>query len=151
MTVFGVLIGVVLVVLTGGLIALTYIPRICPECRKLVFEDTPSCPRCGHTRKPPRRRDSWQRTALERDPARPKPDEPLQAHIDWLVRKGFRVLSQTGSAAQLVRPKVFEFGWALLWFLLIAFGVLVYIFYYLSKKDETVYLSVQPDGSVRMT
>ena len=47
--VFGVLIGVVLVILTGGLIALTYIPRVCPECRKLVSEHRGRCPGCGRT------------------------------------------------------------------------------------------------------
>ncbi len=69
--------------------------------------------------------------------------EALQAQINEYARKGYIVQSQTETSAQLVKPKVFSFVWALLWFLLLGVGVLVYIFYYMSKNDQTVYLYVE--------
>ena len=73
---------------------------------------------------------------------------PLQGHITEYVRKGYVVQSQTETSAQLVKPKVFSFVWSFLWFLLLGVGVLVYIFYYMSKKDQTVYLYME-DGKVK--
>lgn len=61
--------------------------------------------------------------------------------LNWYVRQGFRVVSQTESSAQLVKPKVFSFVWALLWFLLLGVGLVVYLLYYAAKKDKTVYLT----------
>ena len=72
----------------------------------------------------------------------------LQNEINDYVRRGFIVQSQTETSAQLVKPKVFSFVWAFIWFLLLGVGVLVYIFYYMSKNDQTVYLSVE-DGKVK--
>jgi hypothetical protein len=37
-----------------------------------------------------------------------------------------------------------------MWFLLCGFGVLVYVFYYMGKKDTTVLLELNPDGSLRV-
>ena len=80
---------------------------------------------------------------------RPNAEAPLQEHIGWYVREqGFIVVSQTETSAQLVKPKGFSLMWALLWFLLLGIGLLVYIFYYVSKKDQTVYLYVE-DGKVK--
>ena len=69
--------------------------------------------------------------------------EALQAQINEYARKGYIVQSQTETSAQLVKPKVFSFVWALLWFLLLGIGLLIYILYYLSKNDQTVYLYVE--------
>ncbi len=74
-------------------------------------------------------------------PDQPGADKPLQDHINWYVQLGYRVVSQTEVSAQLVKPKQFSFIWALLL-------VLIYFFYYMSKKDETVYLTVGADGRV---
>ena len=38
--------------------------------------------------------------------------------------------------------------WATLWFLVFGIGVLIYIFYYMAKTDEIVYLEVGPDGAI---
>jgi len=51
-------------------------------------------------------------------------------------------MSQTPYTAQLVRPKKFSFLWATAWFLLCGVGVLVYVFYYMNKKDDQIYLQV---------
>ncbi len=71
----------------------------------------------------------------------------LQNEINDYVRTGFIVQSQTETSAQLLKPKVFSFVWAFIWFLLLGVGVLIYIFYYMSKNDESVYLYVE-DGKV---
>jgi len=65
---------------------------------------------------------------------------PLQERVSRYVGRGYRVLSQTEQGVQLVRPKQFSFVWATAWFLLCGVGVLVYVFYYASKKDDTLYL-----------
>ena len=78
----------------------------------------------------------------------PKTDAPLQTHIDWYVSQGFRVVSQTDSSAQLVKPKQFSFLWALLWLLALGIGLIVYLLYYIGKHDQTVYLTVV-EGVVR--
>ena len=75
----------------------------------------------------------------------------MQAHIDWHIRQGYRVASQTATSAQLVKPKVFSFVWAFFWFLGFGVGILVYLLYYLSKRDKAVYLSVAANGVVTRT
>ena len=74
---------------------------------------------------------------------------PLRLEIDRLVQDGYRVVSETEFSAQLVKPKAFSFGWALIWFLFFGIGVLIYIFYYMAKKDAVVYLTHSPDGSIQ--
>lgn len=36
------------------------------------------------------------------------------------------------------REKVFNFGWALFWFAFFGVGILIYIFYWMSKRDEII-------------
>src|SRR6185437_8101191 len=69
----------------------------------------------------------------------------LQAEIDRYVRQGYRVVSQTDTAAQLVKPKTFSFFWAVVGFLVL------YVLYYLSKHDRVVYLTVDATGKVSAT
>jgi hypothetical protein len=73
----------------------------------------------------------------------------LQASVMNYVRAGYRVVNQTPASVQLMRPKTFSFLWATAWFLLCGVGVLVYIFYYMGKKDEQTYLSVDQYGRLR--
>ena len=80
--------------------------------------------------------------------ARPKPDQSLQEHINWYVGQGYLVQSQTETAAQLVKKKAFSFMWAFLWFLFFGIGLLIYIFYYMTKRDKLVYLTVVTGGYV---
>jgi len=61
--------------------------------------------------------------------------ETLQAEINQYVRKGYQVVSQTETTAQLVKPKRFS----LVWFFLF-FGIF-YLPYYIAKRDKTVYLT----------
>lgn len=73
----------------------------------------------------------------------------LQREISGYLRRGFRVQSQTETTAQLVKPKKFSLLWAVLWFFVFGVGLVLYLLYYLSKKDETVYLEVGEAGQVK--
>ena len=79
---------------------------------------------------------------------KPGADKPLQEHINWYVRQGYHVVSQTETAAQLVRQKRFSIMWFLLGLLAVGVGAVVYIIYFMMKRDATVYLTVQ-DGAVK--
>ena len=80
--------------------------------------------------------------------SKPGANDSLQDHINWYVNRGYQVQSQTETSAQLVKPKRFSLIWALIWTLLVLVGLIIYIFYYISKKDQTVYLYVE-DGKVK--
>lgn len=60
--------------------------------------------------------------------------------IDNLVAfysaKGFAVTNRSGNQVQMVRKKKFSFWWALAWFLLFGVGVIIYLLYYLAKRDD---------------
>lgn len=73
----------------------------------------------------------------------------LDQEIGKYIKRGFRVISRTDTTAQLVKPKKFSLLWAFLWFLLIGIGLLVYVFYYVAKKDKTIYLEVDELGNVK--
>jgi uncharacterized protein YuzE len=77
----------------------------------------------------------------------------LQNEINSYIKKGFRVISQTDTTAQLLNPKKFSLLWAVLWFLLFGVGILIYLFYYLAKRDEQIYdeqiyIEITPTGKV---
>ena len=75
----------------------------------------------------------------------------LQQAIGEYLAQGYRVLSQTDTTAQLVKPKQFGTLWFILWLLT---GVLwiVYLAYYLAvKREGKVYLQVDPQGFVHRT
>jgi hypothetical protein len=68
--------------------------------------------------------------------------------VDYL-KNGYRILCRTEKWAQLWRPKVFSYVWFFVMFiLLLGFGGLIYGAYYLSKREQAVYLRLEPDGSV---
>jgi hypothetical protein len=66
----------------------------------------------------------------------------LQREIETWVNRGYRVITQTDSTAQLVKPKRFS----LIWFFLLL-GVF-YIPFYLFARDKTVYLTVDHLGRI---
>ncbi len=67
----------------------------------------------------------------------------LQSIIEDHASRGFTVSSQTETTAEMVRAKEFNLVPALLWALLFLIGVLVYVFYYMYKSDETIFIRVQ--------
>lgn len=68
--------------------------------------------------------------------------DPLEQEIQRYVGAGYRMVARGETSAQMVRPKNFNLTAAMLWLMVFGIGVLVYLAYYLSKADETVYLSV---------
>lgn len=76
---------------------------------------------------------------------------PLLANeIQKYVRQGYRVINQTATSAQLVRPKQFSCLWATIWTLMLGIGLIFYLFWYASKKEDTIYLQVI-DDKVKVT
>jgi hypothetical protein len=85
----------------------------------------------------------------------PQPSSaPGSDKLEEMIRRytvgGYRVVNQTTTTAQLVKPKEFSAIWAVLWFLVFGFGVLVYIFYYMGKRDTIVHLSLNAEGGLRI-
>jgi len=78
-----------------------------------------------------------------------KRKEILEREIGIYGKRGFHVVSRTDTTAQLMRPKQFSCLWATLWFLLFGVGLLIYVFYYMSKSDEVVNIFVDEDGRIR--
>ena len=74
----------------------------------------------------------------------------LQAEIARRTSQGWMIVSSGPTQAQMKKPKSFSFGWALLWFLLLGIGLLVYIFYYMAKKEPLIYIQVT-DGQLSVT
>lgn len=72
----------------------------------------------------------------------------LQARINGYLSQGYRVVSQTDTTAQLVRPKKFSCLIAAILFLLMILPFVLYLLYYMSKRDDIVYLSVDDFGNV---
>ncbi len=75
----------------------------------------------------------------------------LDEEIATYMRDGFFVRQRTAAAAQLTKPKVFSFVWALLWFLAFGVGIIVYLIYYAAKQDEGRYVEVDEYGTVKAT
>lgn len=65
---------------------------------------------------------------------------PLHREVIRHINNGYRILAQTESTAQLVKPKRFSFGWFLLLALFGVFPGILYIAWYASKQDNVVYL-----------
>lgn len=123
----------------------------CGNCGKKVPAGHARCPRCGGV--PVDRMAAGVDAALDAiDPAAVRVADPavlLQAAVDDYVRRGFRVVSQTPTTAQLVKPKTFHFVLFLVTLLLFGLGLL-YLFWYLAQKDTQVYLTIDADGRLRV-
>lgn len=73
----------------------------------------------------------------------------LEREIAKWSKRGYQVVSQTLTTAQLVRPKRFSCLAATLWTLLLGIGLIFYLFYYMGKKDDIIYLSIDERGHIR--
>jgi hypothetical protein len=67
----------------------------------------------------------------------------LDERIRHWVGEGYRVTSQTPASAQLVRPKRFNAAEFV--------AMPLYLVEYLGQREQAVYLSVKPDGSIDET
>lgn len=72
----------------------------------------------------------------------------LQRTIADYVSRGFQVVNQTDTSAQLLKKKTFSCLYSILWFLLFGIGLIIYLLYYAAKRDELLYISVDERGRV---
>lgn len=71
-----------------------------------------------------------------------KHPKDLKAQIKELTSKGYVVTVQDQTTAQLVRQKQFSCLIATLSFFFFGIGFLLYLFFYLSQSDDTIYLDL---------
>ncbi len=71
-----------------------------------------------------------------------KAPQDLHTQIRLAAERGFNIISQTPTTAQLVRNKSFSCLIATISFLFFGIGVVIYLFYFLAKRDQTIYLDV---------
>ena len=69
----------------------------------------------------------------------------LNKAIQGYQKSGYRLVSRTETTAQLYKPKEFSCCIAIIMIFLVI-GLLLYLIYYLTKKDDTVYLEVDEYG-----
>jgi len=73
----------------------------------------------------------------------------MEEEIVNYLKKGYRIICRSEKWAQLWQPRRFSYGWFFTMFILFfGFGGLIYGGYYLAKREEAVYLRLEPDGSV---
>lgn len=72
----------------------------------------------------------------------------LDIEIQRYLGGGYRILSRTNTTAQLVKPKQFNAGIAILGALLLLIGLVIYLLAYTAQQDSTMYLSVDEQGHV---
>jgi hypothetical protein len=70
----------------------------------------------------------------------------LQREVERYVGQGYRVVSQTDTTAQLVRPKHFSCLIATICLLLAVLPFVLYLLIYMGSRDSQVYLSVDDSG-----
>ena len=75
----------------------------------------------------------------------------LDAEVRACVRRGYRVLARTPTTAQLVKPKRFSFLLFVVLAVLVLLPGLLYLLWYATQRDESLYLEVQEDGKIRRT
>jgi len=115
----------------------------CPECQAQISDRAPACPRCGAPRT-----DRSSGPTARSAAASPDTSTALQQSIVHWAAQGYVVQSQVGGQAQLLKRKQFSLLFALAWLLWCGVGILFYLVYYLAKSDESVLLTIAPDGRV---
>ena len=64
--------------------------------------------------------------------------------IEIYDKEGFTVNNISDTHIQFRKEKTFSLLWAILWLCLFLVGLLVYIFYYMSKSDDIVTITLDP-------
>ncbi|MCT7572224.1 hypothetical protein [Aliarcobacter butzleri] len=64
--------------------------------------------------------------------------------IEIYTKEGFTVNNLSDTHIQFKKEKTFSLLWAILWLCLFLVGLLVYIFYYMSKSDDIVTITLDP-------
>ncbi len=71
--------------------------------------------------------------------------EILKENIVYYIKKGYRLVTEDESSAQLVKPKSYNVLLIILFFIL---GILPGIIYLLIVKDRQAFLTVDPSGII---
>jgi hypothetical protein len=78
-----------------------------------------------------------------------------KAILEWTIanylRVGYRVVTQTETSVQMVRPKQFDGCTAVVLLLIMVLPFIIYLLYYLTQKDETEYIVVDKQGNITAT
>lgn len=74
--------------------------------------------------------------------------ELLIREMSYYIRQGYRVMSQTDTSAQLVKPKEFSCLIATIALLLALFPFILYILFYMAQKDRVMFIEIDPYGHV---
>jgi hypothetical protein len=69
-------------------------------------------------------------------------NEKLNLISKLYLELGYAIDVKTNNQLQMIRKKTFSFLWAFLWFLLLGFGLIVYLLYYMSKKDDLITITL---------
>lgn len=78
--------------------------------------------------------------------------DPLDSTIERYLKQGYRLDSKTTDQAVMVKPKKFSFLWAIIWtFFTFGFGIFVYLFWYMSRSDQYVYIHRLTNGKIHTT
>ena len=110
----------------------------CPYCAEPIRRAAFVCRFCGRELKAGRQPS--QLTLQQRM-------EILDREISGYTGRGFRLQSRSDTSAQLVKAKSFNLFWALV-FLFTGIGLILYVLYYWSKKDEILFIQVDPYGRI---
>lgn len=73
-------------------------------------------------------------------------EERFNKIIELMSTNGYSVKFRTETQLQLVKPKEFSLLWAIVWLFVALVGILIYIFYYLSKNDEIITVTIPNDN-----
>jgi hypothetical protein len=98
---------------------------------------------------------------LRDSPVDEKTLEQRRAILDWAVSQriqlGYRLIARSDTTAQLVKPKSFNTGFALLCVLMILlFGIglvllIIYFIMYSAQKEDSIYLEVDGKGMLKVS
>lgn len=69
-------------------------------------------------------------------------EQKLDVISDLYIKEGYEQELRTERELKMIKRKKFSFLWSVLWFLFFGIGLLIYIFYYMSKKDEIIYIRI---------
>lgn len=61
--------------------------------------------------------------------------------VEYFGSRGYQVRSRAETQVQLVKPKDFSFIFALLWFCVFGVGLVIYLIYYMAKRDKVITLT----------